>query len=713
MEKSSAVTMVVLVAMVAGFLAPSAFASPAHLSSTTTVSAPSVGTTHGGLQTLSAGVAPSDTGATYPRTVLAEAFTAQWCVWCPEESKAMYTIEHQNSHSVVSVSELHVCYSSMSCGDNYNTPDATSAARQVYYSVSGIPTVVFDGVPEVGSNANETQLLATYENDLATAESTSSPMLLSERAWLTASSQVSVQLNVTSAIGGTFHAETYLVELIDKNISSTGGVHDIENVVRSSVVNQNVALTAGTTTLLTGLGALNASWNSQNLSVVSFVQDNATKAIENVNMAPVSDLLTNIAESKSTLSTGVTTQITVTAVNASSGATVSGAAVMLSSVGGGSFSPSSGTTGAMGTFTSTYTAPAVTQLSTVEIGASVTAAGYLPSQGASLVSVNPLAPPTTPLALTVVSSGSPSVNLSWSAPTSGGAGITYHIYRTVVATVVGPFQPIGVTPGTSFVDSNVQIGQSYEYEISAQNAGGFSSNTSILTANSVQISSEGLPTGVGWSLDLPSMSLSAASSASIALFLANGQYDYTVSAHQYEYIAQQSSDVLSVSGAPVSVLVPFVVRLATLTLSVTPADSTVTVGGTAIPVSGGVATDASLYAGNYKVVVTHSGYVTNSSTAILTWGNTTSLTVALSATPNSPGGGTPGGGSGSGSLGLGGGVAPWAFGAILAAIVVVGAAIVMAVYMSPRRRQGVGPSGGSSARSASGSNSSGATPPKP
>jgi fibronectin type 3 domain-containing protein len=78
--------------------------------------------------------------------------------------------------------------------------------------------------------------------------------------------------------------------------------------------------------------------------------------------------------------------------------------------------------------------------------------------------------------------GRKSVLLSWTASTT--PGVTYNIYRDTIASVcVGTPTPYatGVT-GTSFVDTNVTLGTTYFYNVSAVGSGGESACDGEVTA---------------------------------------------------------------------------------------------------------------------------------------------------------------------------------------------------------------------------------------
>lgn len=68
-----------------------------------------------------------------------------------------------------------------------------------------------------------------------------------------------------------------------------------------------------------------------------------------------------------------------------------------------------------------------------------------------------------------------SATLNWSAPSSGDAPSSYIVQRaTVTGGVVGAFSTIATVPAptTTYVDSTVLAGDSYEYQVAAENSAG-------------------------------------------------------------------------------------------------------------------------------------------------------------------------------------------------------------------------------------------------
>ncbi len=631
-----------------------------------------------GIPTASAPVAHASTLAAassasgYARTVLVETFTGQWCQYCEMESQALYAIEHQTTTNAIAVAELHECYSTATCGDNYITADNTSMVRQTYYGVYAYPTVTFDGGHTiVGAGSTLASLESTYNAQISAASQVPGNVSIVQSGILSSPRNVTTHATITSAIDGTFKAITYLAEFIGTN-DSTG--HDIEWVVRSSVVDQTVTLTAGGSVDVGSTITLGSGWNDHHLAVITFVQNYTSKVVENANFATVTTLTTGITASPTTIYMEHNSTVTVQVANSSTSTSLAGAEVGLTTPAGGQFTPAIGFTDANGVFTSVYTSPFVTDLTTVTVTATVNAAGYTAGSASVDIVVNPVASPTAPLGLTIAPDNG-GVMVSWTAPNSGGSGVTYHVYRSILPT--SGFSEIGVSTTTSYLDAAVTADQSYWYEVSAANLAGFSGNSTTLSASAVLASSQGLPSNVGWWLSIDNLQFTSQTNASIALHLPVASYIYTYGPGSYAYVAgSQSGDVAVAAGGQTLISAAFTPRYALFQGTVLPGDANVTLGGTPIAVSGGVFSQL-MAAGTYTLVVSSADYETNTSTVTLTPANTTTRNVEL--TPTAPSGSQPA---------TSGGLTSVQAGLIIGGVLVGAIALVVVALKLPRKGQG-------------------------
>jgi hypothetical protein len=541
--------------------------------------------------------------------------------------------------------------------------------RGAFYSVCGFPDVFVDGAHSAcGASNSIPQMQAQYQGMIDNASAVPGNVSIAQSA-LVVGGNVTLHANVTSAVSGTYNAVSYLLERIDKLNQSNGyGPHDVDNVVRETLVNHPVSLVAGGTTEIDAKGAIATGWNDLNFSVVTFVQQNSTKIVQNANWVSVPTMLTAFAINRSAVSSTGVAGLTLQVDNSSTGAPVVGAAVTLASDGGGTFTPSSGVTGADGSFASSFQAPTVTASTTLHLSVQVAASDYTPGTGTVSLLVNPIVVPLVPTALTI-GAGKQQVSLNWTAPASGGNGLTYHIYRAVCRTT--GFSEVGTSATPTYNDTGLAAGQCYTYKVSAQNYGGFSANTSALSASGATVTTQGLPPSVGWWINIASVNFTSHTNASLALYLPSGTWPYTFGPTSYAYEGSGSSGSVVVTVVPLTFAASFVPRYATLAGTVTPATATVTVNGVAVSVAGGEFSEA-IVAGTYTVNVSATGYVSNSSTVKLTPGNLTTLNVPLNRVPSS---------SGSGSSNMLGGLSTTdallvAVG-VIAAIAIVGTAAVL------------------------------------
>ncbi|MCI4333428.1 MAG: fibronectin type III domain-containing protein, partial [Thermoplasmata archaeon] len=546
MKKSSVVASLFLTFVMVGVLF-----LPIHAGASTAPNAPvtvSVSNSAHGLATASVAPSTPAPAITFPRTVVVETFTGVWCPHCPAESQALYGFDKNTSHNVLNIAELHVCYTSSACYENYVPPDGTSTDRGTFYNVCGFPDVFFDGVRSVcGATNSQSQMATWYQQNITTAAAFPGNVSIAESATFL-SGNVTTNANITSGITGSYNVVSYLLEYIGKtNVSNGNGPHDLGNVVRETLRNHPVNLTAGATTEVNEVGAVLPAWNQNNLSVVTIVQQNSTKIVENANMVSVSTLATSVIASPTTVGSGGNSTVTVHVTNVSTGSPVSGASVTLTSPADGFFTPASGATAADGTFTSVFTAPLVSSTVSVEIAVAASAAGLV-GFATTTITVTPLVPPSQPTGLTVTP-GVGQVTLNWTAPATGGGGVTYVVYDATAS--IGPFTEVNVTTGTVYVVTGLLAGHSYWYKVEAMDAGGYSPETSAISANAVTGAVHNLPASAGWWVSIDSMNFSSATSAPLVLYLPDGVYEYTYGTEYYARVAANAAPApVTVSGAP-------------------------------------------------------------------------------------------------------------------------------------------------------------------
>jgi hypothetical protein len=676
MKRSSVAVILAMVFVLAGVLSV-----PASVGRTAAVTPPTltIGVATVAPHVSGTAVAPSTPTpqTTFPRTVLIETFTGVWCPHCPAETAALYYLDGVTSHNVLSIAELHVCGLPNDCLDNYVPPDGTSTARGTFYNVCGYPDVFFDGLHSVcGATDNTSQMLTWYDQNISVAQAVPGNVSIGQTA-TAISGNVSGTANITSGITGSYNAISYLLEYIGKkNVSNGGGPHDIGNVVRETLFNHPVNLTAGTTTEIHVAGALLPSWNQANLSVVTFVQENSTKIIENANMVPVSTLSTTVVATPSSVGSGGNSTITVHVTNLSTGDAIAGAAVTLTSPSDGFFSPATGVTGSDGTFSTTFTAPLVTATAEVEVNAEATISN-LTGFGSTTVAVLPYVPPSQPTNLTVTPTLA-GVTLNWTAPATGSGGVTYVVYDATSAS--GTYTEVNVTTATQYVVTGLTAGHAYWYKVEAMDPGGYSPETAAIVATAVTGESHGLPSSIGWWVSIDSMNFTSPTSAALVLYLPVGVYSYTYGTTYYARVASQLAPApLTVDGAATVFNATFSLSPATLQGTVSPADANVALNGTAVPMTNG-AINEQVLPGTYELTVSDAGYQGNTTNVTLAPGNTTSVTVSLVKVP-----------AGNGNVGTStSGLTPTETYGLVAAGAVAVMVVVAAIVLTSRKGKGGG-----------------------
>jgi thiol-disulfide isomerase/thioredoxin len=639
--------------------------------------------------------APKSAAQTFPRTVMIESFTAEWCEFCPNESQAIFWIAQNTSRNVIDISELHQ-------SDSYSSVDATSSERADFYKVTGIPDVVVDGRSSLDGDGYPTMpgMKAWYQRSIDNASAIPGNVFISQNGSITSfggsGHTVSVHVNITSGISGSYNAITYLLQYIGKNISTTDGdslpgcsgndpcaMHPIGWVVRESLMNHPITLTQGLTTEINETGKIDAGWDALNLSTVTFVQQNSTKIIENSNWAPVSTLVASVSSSSQVVPALENATITVREINSSTALAVAGANVTLTATGGGSFSRTTGVTAANGTFTVNYTAPRVTSEVPVVISAQLTTPNYTAAPASVTVWINPVDPPTSPSAVGV-SPGpqSDTLNLSWTPPASGGGGVAYHVYRST--SQGSGFTAIGTVTSPSFEDTGLANGQTYWYSVSAANVAGFSLNTTAIYASPFSVVPQGLSSGINWSLTIDSLLFNSTPGQTVSVYLSAGTFAYEIYPATYAWESSLTFGNVTTTAKAQQLTVTFTPRDGILEGTISPDNASISVNGTAVSVVGG-AFLVLLPEGFYPYVVTAPGYKNISGTAILTPGNISTLPLVLSKLPT-----TPSIGSVTASSGL-----P-AVDEVSLAVVAVAIAVALALVLKTRRPKGGTPPRGRS-----------------
>ncbi|MCI4324116.1 MAG: thermopsin family protease [Thermoplasmata archaeon] len=152
----------------------------------------------------------------------------------------------------------------------------------------------------------------------------------------------------------------------------------------------------------------------------------------------------------------------------------------------------------------------------------------------------------------------------------------------------------------------------------------------------VDIGSQGLPTCIGWSVAIGGTVYRSSTNESISVELPNGSFAYEVIAGSYAYLPTQPFGNFSILGSPYSFTATFAPRYAVLSGTVEPADASVWLDGTLVPlVRGGFLVQ--LAAGVYEVNATESGYAPISEEVTLTPANLTTVPIVLQAIPSTPG----------------------------------------------------------------------------
>lgn len=208
------------------------------------------------------------------RTILIEAFTATWCPYCVYESQALHQIEGEFPREKLIIAEWHT-------KDNYDPVDGSKVERYNYYGVTGIPTVVFDGVAKIVGAGSKQEAYDQYKNQIYARMG-----ILGQVSILQNSTFIGSNLTVNLTIdpensNGQYNVRVLLVD----NLNIVDADHNVDWVVRKTILNTNVTLASGQNISLNGSATIDQKWNKAHLYTIAFVQDYGGKQVLNSNLA--------------------------------------------------------------------------------------------------------------------------------------------------------------------------------------------------------------------------------------------------------------------------------------------------------------------------------------------------------------------------------------------------------------------------------------------
>lgn len=245
-----------------------------------------------------------------PKRVLVEEFTNTGCPPCAVSDPFMFEFQAENMDKIT-VLKFHTQGPDPS--DPYYKANTTDAnPRGSYYSITGVPTVVFDGLnsmnPTSGVNAIQASL------DAAFADMETSPFELTVVQEKTADSIIAT---VTVKAVGTVPAESDLrlacvfAEKFDKFTGSNGmpsydyivrktlpGVSQTTGEITATAKYPNLSIAMGETKTFRYAAKIGATWHTSQLMTVAFIQGATSKIMyqSNWTVPSISVTFNNVAD---------------------------------------------------------------------------------------------------------------------------------------------------------------------------------------------------------------------------------------------------------------------------------------------------------------------------------------------------------------------------------------------------------------------------------
>lgn len=216
--------------------------------------------------------------------VVVEIATGTWCQFCPGAAMGADDLV-ANGHDVAII-EYHN-------GDAF--ANAFSNHRNSYYSVTGYPTAHFDGVLEQSGGSTSTSMYSSYLP------------LYNQRIAIPCDYEASIYGENT---GGLNYDVTVIIDLLNGTppanltahlvlteseiVYSWQGLNELNYVCRAMYPNQygtTVSFSGGNQMIINYTFSIDATWNTQHIELVAFMQDESTKEILQGSMVPIENLI--------------------------------------------------------------------------------------------------------------------------------------------------------------------------------------------------------------------------------------------------------------------------------------------------------------------------------------------------------------------------------------------------------------------------------------
>jgi hypothetical protein len=207
------------------------------------------------------------------RVMVIEDVTATWCTYCPGAARGIEELDFRSYDSVVPIA-YHA-----SSSDPYYT--ANSAARLSYYSITGYPTVVLDGLNKVVGGEHTGTMYPTYLDYYRTRITVSSPLTFTLAITYDSTArtgQLTIKLRNTSGspVSGQLH--TVLTEShIYYPWQGMDSLHYVERNMLPNSSGEAVTIAAGDSLTKTRDFTISSGWVASHCDFVVFVQNNSSK----------------------------------------------------------------------------------------------------------------------------------------------------------------------------------------------------------------------------------------------------------------------------------------------------------------------------------------------------------------------------------------------------------------------------------------------------
>jgi hypothetical protein len=206
--------------------------------------------------------------------VIVEVGTGTWCQYCP--GAALGCDDLMENGAPVGIVEHHD-------NDPYSYASGDARYGSPYYNITGFPTAYFDGMDSIVGGSHTQTMYNSYNQNVNDALSVSTPFGITT-SWVQNGNNIDVTVEISQV--GAYSGQVRMQAVLTESHLQVNwqGLTECNFVNRYMYPNQNgtpITVTQGNTVTQTFSMPINAAWNQDDMELVVWLENPATKHIFN------------------------------------------------------------------------------------------------------------------------------------------------------------------------------------------------------------------------------------------------------------------------------------------------------------------------------------------------------------------------------------------------------------------------------------------------